>query len=71
MPEDRAGSSVEAGKDEKLDGVEATGRSRWCEVLRSENALDAAGRDEESRIQLDAAMAMFDEMGIRPDAVPV
>jgi tetratricopeptide (TPR) repeat protein len=35
------------------------------------NALDAAGRDEESRIQLDAAMAMFDEMGIRPDAVPV
>ena len=35
------------------------------------NALDAAGRDEESRAQLDAAMAMFDEMGIRPDMVPV
>jgi len=34
------------------------------------NALDAAGRDEESRVQLDAAMAMFDEMGIRPDMVP-
>ena len=34
------------------------------------NALDAAGRDEESRIQLDAAMAMFNEMGIRPDMVP-
>ena len=35
------------------------------------NALDAAGRDEESRAQLDAAMAMFDEMGIHPDMVPV
>jgi len=35
------------------------------------NALDAAGWDEESRMQLDEAAAMFDEMGIRPDAVPV
>jgi tetratricopeptide (TPR) repeat protein len=35
------------------------------------NALDAAGREEDSRAQLDAAMAMFDEMGIRPDMVPV
>ncbi len=34
------------------------------------SALDAAGRDEESRAQLDAAMTMFDEMSIRPDAVP-
>ncbi len=33
-------------------------------------ALDAAGRDADSRTQLDTAMAMFDEMGIRPDAVP-
>ncbi len=35
------------------------------------NALDAAGRDEESRAQFDAAIAMFDDMGIRPDSVPV
>ncbi len=35
------------------------------------NALDAAGRDEESGTQLEAAMAMFDEMGIRPDMAPV
>ncbi len=35
------------------------------------NALDAAGRDQDSRAQLDAAMAMFDEMGIRPDMASV
>jgi tetratricopeptide (TPR) repeat protein len=35
------------------------------------NALDAAGRDQDSRAQLDAAMAMFDEMGIRPDTASV
>ena len=34
------------------------------------NALEGAGRDAESRPQLETAMAMFDEMGIRPDAVP-
>ena len=34
------------------------------------NALDAAGRDAESRAQLDLAMAMFDDMGIHPDVVP-
>lgn len=32
------------------------------------NALDAAGREEESRAQLAIAMDMFDSMGIRPDA---
>jgi tetratricopeptide (TPR) repeat protein len=34
------------------------------------NALEAAGRNRESQVQLDLAMAMFDEMGIRPDVVP-
>jgi tetratricopeptide (TPR) repeat protein len=34
------------------------------------NAPDAAGRNEESRSQLETAMTMFDEMGIRPAAVP-
>jgi hypothetical protein len=34
------------------------------------NALDAAGRNEESRSQRETAMTMFDETGIRPDAVP-
>ena len=33
------------------------------------NALEAAGRAEDGRVQFDAAMAMFDEMGIHPDAV--
>jgi tetratricopeptide (TPR) repeat protein len=35
------------------------------------NALDAAGREEESRVQFDIAAAMFDAMGIRPDAVSI
>lgn len=33
------------------------------------NALEAAGRNEKSRAQLSVATAMFDEMGIRPDAM--
>jgi hypothetical protein len=33
------------------------------------NALEAAGRDAESRARLAEALAMFDEMGIRPDRV--
>lgn len=35
------------------------------------NALEAAGRTEASAAQLNAAMTMFDAMGIRPDAVTV
>lgn len=32
------------------------------------NALEAAGRDDESQTQLATAMSMFDAMGIQPDA---